>query len=87
MTSTGILIPPPKSVAEIGAVRPGRPSFAISAAAAPAPWAAPAFWEKAQPPRVMRAIAPAGKLVKSESAQPLEPPIGTTFAVTSPPPE
>jgi hypothetical protein len=35
----------------------------------------------------MRAIAPTGKLVKSESAQPLEPPIGTTFPVTSPPPE
>ena len=57
MTSTGIRVPGPKSVAESGAVRPGRPSFAISAAAAPPACAIPAFCENGQPPRRMSAIA------------------------------
>ena len=39
-TMTGIFTGA-KSVAEIGAVRPGVPSFAISAAAAPAPGRSP----------------------------------------------
>ena len=87
MTSTGIRVPGPKSVAERGAVRPGRPSFAISAAEAPPACAMPAFCENGQPPRRISAIAPCGKPLKSESAQPPEPPTGTTGAVTFPPPE
>ncbi len=52
---TGILTVA-KSVAMSGAVCPGVPSFAISAAAAPAASAFRAFWVKGQSPRFMRAI-------------------------------
>ena len=77
-------------MAEIGAVRPGVPSFAISAAAAPAPWAFAAFWENGQSPRFMRATAPFGNPAKSEAEHPPEAEVmrtGTTRAVRFPPPE
>ena len=68
---TGILTVA-KSVAMSGAVCPGVPSFAISAAAAPAASAFRAFWVKGQSPRFMSAIAPFGNPPKSEAEQPLE---------------
>ena len=73
-----------------GAVWPGEPSLAISAAAAPADWAAAALSELRQPPRRIRATAPSGKPAKSDASQPLElaaKSTGTTCAVTLPPPE
>ena len=78
------------SVAEIGAVRPGEPSLAISAAAAPLSAALPAFWEKVHPPRLIRATASRGNRAKSEGSQPLDPDVrstGMTWAVRFPPPE
>ena len=86
---TGIVEEPMK-VAEMGAVRPGEPSLAISAAAAPWPSAMRVFCVNVHPPRLISATDPLANPAKSESSQPLEAnekSTGTTRALTFPPPE
>ena len=79
-----------KSVADSGAVRPGEPSLAINAPAAPLDAALAAFCVNGHTPRRIKATAPFGKAAKSESSHPLdgEPKsTGTTCPTRLPPPE